>query len=226
MGQIFVNGTQYAGVLSDAANIRYGGSAGLSATTVQAAIDELASNKIKSDWAETDSTQADYILNKPAIKSGSRSGSIMVGSGYVDDGTNLLAIGSGSATAANLATVSASGNAWFKNGVYVGGSDESTGEQLITASSVASQYIAKTGADDISGDLIPISNNTYALGSSEQLWSQVYASQIQADHGGFNTIQAINYVNTSILQTNQIVLNNAAKITYDSDNERIVFSFD
>lgn len=225
MGQIFVNGTQYAGVLSDASNISCGVS-GLSATTVQGALTELSSKKIQADWSVSDSTTNGYILNKPAIKSGSRSGSVMVGSGYVDDGTNLLAIGSGSTTAANLATVSASGNAWFKNGVYVGGSDESTGEQLITASSVASQYIAKTGAEDISGDLIPILNNAYELGASDRTWGAIYANNIQAALGNFTNVSVSTQTTSPIVNCNVINLEEAAAtITYDKINERIIFSF-
>ena len=224
MGQIFVNGTQYAGILSDAQNIRYSGS-GLSATTVQAALNELASKKIQADWSISDSTQNGYILNKPVIKSGSRSGSIMIGNNYVDDGTNLLAIGAGAATAANIATIDASGNAWFKGNAYVLGNNKTDAQQLATTRYVVMNTIAKSGAEDISGDLIPISNNTYSLGSTDQLWAKVYAAQIQADHGGFNTIQSINYINSPTIKSNEIILKEAATITYDDINERIVFSF-
>lgn len=223
MGQIFVNGTQYAGILSNASNIHYNGV--LSATTVDAALNELANKKVQSNWAEADSTQETYILNKPAIKSGSRSGSVMIGNNYADDGTNLLAIGAGASTAANIATIDTSGNAWFKGNAYVLGSNKTDAQQLITAASVASQYIAKTGAEDISGDLAPISNNTYSLGTTDKLWAKVYAAQVQADHGGFNTVQAINYINSPTIKSNEIILKEAATITYDDTNERIVFSF-
>lgn len=223
MGQIFVNGTQYAGILSNASNIHYNGV--LSATTVDAALNELANKKVQSNWAEADSTQETYILNKPAIKSGSRSGSVMIGNNYADDGTNLLAIGAGASTAANIATIDTSGNAWFKGNAYVLGSNKTDAQQLITAASVASQYIAKTGTEDISGDLAPISNNTYSLGTTDKLWAKVYAAQVQADHGGFNTVQAINYINSPIIKSNEIILKEAATITYDDTNERIVFSF-
>lgn len=224
MGQIFVNGTQYAGILSDAQNIRYSGS-GLSATTVQAALNELANKKIQADWSISDSTQNGYILNKPVIKSGSRSGSIMIGNNYVDDGTNLLAIGAGAATAANIATIDASGNAWFKGNAYVLGSSKTDAQQLATTGYVVMNTIAKSGAEDISGDLIPISSNTYSLGSTDQLWAKVYAAQIQADQGGFNTIQSMNYINSPTIKSNEIILKEAATITYDDINERIVFSF-
>lgn len=225
MGKIMLNNVQYSGVLTDAANIIYRGSAGLSATTVQAALNELASIQVQSNWSETDTASKSYILNKPAIKSGSRNGSVMLGNGYVDNGTNLLAIGSGSGTAANLATVSANGSAWFKNGVYIGGNDESSGEQLITASSVASQYIAKTGTDDIEGSLIPFVASTYNLGSQSQTWENIYGNNlnsitVNSETGYIDTLTAINSVTTPIVDLQ------GAKITYDTTNERIVFSFD
>ena len=223
MGQIFVNGTQYAGILSNASNIHYNGV--LSATTVDAALNELANKKVQSNWAEADSTQETYILNKPAIKSGSRSGSVMIGNNYADDGTNLLAIGAGASTAANIATIDTSGNAWFKGNAYVLGNSKTDAQQLATTGYVVMNTIAKSGAEDISGDLAPISNNTYSLGTTDKLWAKVYAAQIQADHGGFNTVQAINYISSPTIKSNEIILKEAATITYDDTNERIVFSF-
>lgn len=180
---------------------------------------------VQSDWELNNNQSHAYILNKPAIKSGSRSGSVMIGNNYADDGTNLLAIGAGASAAANIATIDTSGNAWFKGNAYVLGNSKTDAQQLITAASVASQYIAKTGAEDISGDLAPISNNTYSLGTTDKLWAKVYAAQVQADHGGFNTVQAINYINSPTIKSNEIILKEAATITYDDTNERIVFSF-
>lgn len=223
MGQIFVNGTQYAGILSNASNIHYNGV--LSATTVDAALNELANKKVQSNWAEADSTQETYILNKPAIKSGSRRGSVMIGNNYADDGTNLLVIGAGASTAANIATIDTSGNAWFKGNAYVLGSNKTDAQQLITAASVASQYIAKTGADDLTGSLIPISPSTYNLGSSVQTWGNIYSDvlnsiRVNSETGYINELTSITSVTTPLVN-----LDNKAQITYDSTNERIVFSF-
>lgn len=144
MGQIFVNGVQYSGELTDASNIKYAGAvSGLSSATVQGAIDELATAAIQSDWNETDTTQKDFIKNKPVITSGSRTGSVMVGSNYVDNGTYLLAVGTGSGTAANASTLDQNGNAWFKGNAYVGGTNQSNAQALATVNYVSNQVLTR-----------------------------------------------------------------------------------
>lgn len=224
MGQLFINGTQYAGVLSDAKNISCGVS-GLSATTVQAALSELSSKKIQADWSITDSTANGYVLNKPAIKSGSRSGSVMIGNNYKDDETNLLAIGANSGTAANIFTVSANGQGWFKNGAYVGGSNLSEAQKLATLDEVSATFIPKTGTQDLSGDLVPILNNAYELGTSDRYWGAIYVNNIQSSIGRFDDVNTAT-VTSSVVNCNTINLEEAAAtITYDKINERIVFSF-
>lgn len=224
MGQIFVNGTQYAGILSDAQNIRYSGS-GLSATTVQAALNELANKKIQADWSISDSTQNGYILNKPVIKSGSRSGSIMIGNNYVDDGTNLLAIGAGAATAANIAEVNTAGQGWFKGGLYIGGTSSIDASRVATEQWVVDRYIPLSGSDVLTGDLIPVSPSTYNLGTSAQTWGNIYgdvlnAVTVQTENGYINTLTSINSISTPVIQ-----LAEKATISYDNNAERIVFSF-
>ena len=158
MGQIFVNGVQYSGELTDASNIKYAGAAsGLSAATVQGAIDELATAAIQSDWNETDTTQKDFIKNKPAVTSGARTGSIMVGSNYVDNGTYLMAVGTGAMTAANAHTLDQNGNAWFKGNAYVGGTNQSNAQALATVNYVSNQVLTRApiqhthSASDLTG---------------------------------------------------------------------------
>ena len=132
MGQIFVNGIQYSGELTDASNIKYAGAAsGISSATVQGAIDELASASVQSDWNSQDATKKWFIKNKPAIKSGYRNGSVMVGPNAADNGTYLLAVGTGGSAAANAHTLEQNGNAWFKGSVFVGGTGEGAGSSKL-----------------------------------------------------------------------------------------------
>lgn len=144
MGKIMVNGIQYAGALSHANNIMYEpGATGLVSVTVQGALTELANASIQTDWNENDATQKDFIKNKPVITSGSRTGSIMVGSNYVDNGTYLMAVGTGATTAANAHTLDQDGNAWFKGNAYVGGTNQSNAQALATVNYVSNQVLTR-----------------------------------------------------------------------------------
>lgn len=65
-------------------------------------------------------------------------------------------------------------------------------------------YVPKSGASDISGNIAPLSDTTHDLGESAKRWNNTYSDTITTSH---------------------INIDDAVNIDYDTENERIVFSF-